>query len=310
MKFSKHTLGVLTAFAVSLAAFTGTAMADNGGGNGNGGAPPGQAKKADQAPATSPAAQPPAKPSTSAPGVKPSSTTAKAGKGTHCSTGGGTGTSATCTGNGAKPDSSKQYGNGKTAAQIANSRGAPAGTVLTGPGNSQPHKVTACSKKSNRSGGVDVHAVKSYSSASCNQQKVSQGQQTQMTSNCTLSTAFAPSNASCRAAQYAGTIAGTIAGTTGDATTAATDATAPAATNPAGQPPAAPVGGVAGGKTTLTPPVTKSAGGVLGAVARLGRAGAGATLPFTGFALWIAVLAALGLIAGGFAVRSVRPSVS
>src|SRR5260221_7103946 len=68
---------------------------------------------------------------------------------------------------GDKPDVSKRYGNGTTAAQIAKSRGAPDDTVLTGPGNSQPHKVTACGKPSNRSGGVDVHAVKSYSSSGC-----------------------------------------------------------------------------------------------------------------------------------------------
>src|SRR5207237_1103069 len=68
-----------------------------------------------------------------------------------------------------KADTSKRYGNGKTAAQIAAGRGAAgAGNVyLTGPGNSQPHKVTACGKPSNKSGGVDVHAVKSYDSRAC-----------------------------------------------------------------------------------------------------------------------------------------------
>jgi hypothetical protein len=111
--------------------------------------PPGQAKKA-----SSPA---PVK-ATNAPGVKPSNTTgAKYGKPSHYTIGQ------------SGPDTSKRYGNGKTAAQIAKSRGAPDGTLLTGPGNSQPHKVTVCGKPNNRSGGVDVHAVKSYSTAACTQ---------------------------------------------------------------------------------------------------------------------------------------------
>ena len=57
----------------------------------------------------------------------------------------------------------KEYGNGKTAGGIAMSRGAPASTKIYGPGNSQPHKVMDC-KKGHL---VDVHAVKSYSTADC-----------------------------------------------------------------------------------------------------------------------------------------------
>ena len=68
---------------------------------------------------------------------------------------------------GAKPDVSKRYGNGKTAAEIAKSRGAPDSQPLTGPGNSQPHKTYDCKHKNNRSGGVDVHAIKSYDSSAC-----------------------------------------------------------------------------------------------------------------------------------------------
>src|SRR5438067_7012942 len=37
----------------------------------------------------------------------------------------------------------------------------------SGPGNSQPHKATACGKPSNKSGGVDVHAIKSYDASAC-----------------------------------------------------------------------------------------------------------------------------------------------
>jgi hypothetical protein len=122
---------------------------------------PGQAKKAEAASSSSSSED-------SQPGRKPSSTTSKW---THCTTGGaGTG-SASCTAAqgtpGGKSDVSKRYGNGQTAAQIAVSRGAPDGTTITGPGNSQPHKVTACGKPNNKSGGVDVHAVKSYSTAAC-----------------------------------------------------------------------------------------------------------------------------------------------
>jgi hypothetical protein len=153
--------------------------------------PPGQAKKSEAAPAPAPAQQPAAQPaaqpqashtppgqakktqsqsgassSTSAQaGVKPSSTTTHW---THCRTGGSAG-AATCKAEPGTPDVgtdvSKRYGNGKTAAQIAVSRGAPAGTLITGPGNSQPHKVSDCRHKSNKSGGVDVHAIKSYSTS-------------------------------------------------------------------------------------------------------------------------------------------------
>src|SRR5256885_5726063 len=106
-------------------------------------------------------------------GAKPTSATAKGNKPTSCTTGGGTGSSATCTSSGstaataqtaAKPDSSKRYRNGTTAAQITNSHAAPAGTQVYGPGNSQPHKVLDCK----RNHWVDVHAVKSYST-SCSQ---------------------------------------------------------------------------------------------------------------------------------------------
>ncbi|TMI70001.1 MAG: hypothetical protein E6H05_14220 [Bacillati bacterium ANGP1] len=299
MKTRIARFGALAVFALGLAASTGTAIAGNGNGNGNGnaGTPPGQEKKADQTPAAAQPAAPPAaspsaptshhgktspgqakqasKASTSTPGVKPSSTTSKSGHGTSCLTGGGTGTSATCTGNGPKPDSSKRYGNGKTAAQIANSHGAPAGTKLTGPGNSQPHKVAVCPRKNNKSGGVDVHAVKSYSTANCAKQQ-SVVQKTQKP-----------------AAANAGTSAAATGGILG--ASPLTGTAQPAA------------GGVLGAQATLVKPAkAKAAGGVLGAVTRLGVAGAHATLPFTGLQLWVAVLIALGLIAGGFAVRAGR----
>jgi hypothetical protein len=354
MKTTITRIGTVAAIVLGLTAFTGSAIAGNGNGNG-GGTPPGQEKKADQAaPAAQPAAQPTAPPaqgnpgqqkkaekasqpsvpsqstakspgqakqaakaSTSTPGVKPSNSTSKW---THCSTGGGTGTAATCSGNGPKADGSKQYGNGKTAAQIANSRGAPAGTKLTGPGNSQPHKVSVCGKPNNKSGGVDVHAVKSYSAANCSP---SQSQSVATTPGCTGTMtatvrvnkhgkvkAHGKGKESCAAPAQGG--AAPAAGGTAPAPATATAAgTAPAAGNAnaaataAGTPAA---NGVLGKQVVVLKPVKKpAAGGVLGATARLGTFATSGTLPFTGLPLWIVVLVALALIAGGLAVRSRRP---
>jgi len=90
------------------------------------------------------------------PGVKPSNDTFKD---QTCTTGGGQGSSATCQSSTypGTPDASKRYGNGKTAAQIANGKGAPSGTPIYGPGNSQPHKIC----------GRDVHAYGKGRSATC-----------------------------------------------------------------------------------------------------------------------------------------------
>src|SRR5438128_10330621 len=169
---------------LGIAAFTGSALAGNGNANGkadtqadvqgNSANAPGQVKQGSvstQATGGGSAAQNAGVQA----GAKPTSATAKGNKPTMCSTGGGTGSSATCTSSGAtaatvqtaaKPDSSKRYGTGTTSAQIANSRGASAGTPVFGPGNSQPHKVLDCK----RNHWVDVHAVKSYSTASCSLQ--------------------------------------------------------------------------------------------------------------------------------------------
>jgi hypothetical protein len=173
MSLKRHlTAGI--ALTVGLVALTGTALAAPPT------TPPGQEKQAetqaeqDQAAATAPenrgqeqkAAKAEASSAISGTtavginattaGVKPSNST---DKNTWCETG-GSGTSTTCTRNphGTNPpDSSKRYGNGTTAAQIATSHGAPAGTDVYGPGNSQPHKV--CGKNGHF---IDVHAVKSY----------------------------------------------------------------------------------------------------------------------------------------------------
>jgi hypothetical protein len=280
---------------LGIAAFTGSALAGNGNGNGKGSA------NADTqtASATESASQATPGNSADAPGqikqdsvstqasgggsadqnsgaeagAKPTSATAKGNKPTSCTTGGGTGSSATCTSSGAtaataqtaaKADSSKRYGNSETAAQIANSRGAPAGTEVFGPGNSQPHKVLDCK----RNHWVDVHAVKSYST-SCSQVGTTGGK----TGTTTV-----------------GTVGASVSG--GTNSTSATSAGGPSAQ---GASPKA--GGVAG--VTATGGTSGPAGGVLGAIASVGSG----VLPFTGFPLWLVVLAAVGMIVLGLTLR-------
>ena len=141
-----------------------SAYAGNGQGNGNGkdnsvGAPAGaagaeghgnsanaqgQLKKEDAAaPTDSAAAQIDA--AADQPGVKPSNETAHD---THAA---------------ASSDETKQYGNGKTAGQIAVQNDAAPSTILHGPGNSQPHKAAPCSGSHE----VDVHALKEKRRTNC-----------------------------------------------------------------------------------------------------------------------------------------------
>src|SRR5712692_254190 len=132
----RRAYGVATsAFILMLALFTGAALAGN---------PPGQEKKQDQSSQPAAPAQQSSQPADNSTGVKPGPTTAK---NTHEQAG---------------SSKTKLYGNGKTAGQIATSRGASKDTMLYGPGNSQPHKVLVC--KNGKTHYVDVHAVKSYSS--------------------------------------------------------------------------------------------------------------------------------------------------
>jgi len=273
---------------IALAAFTGSALADNGNGNG---ADNGNGNGNSQAtPAAEPASPAPAPGnSANAPGqMKKSSSSGTTTKGsasqnagpaagmkptnatTHgakCTTG-GSGSSVTCTPSSSntagiasgKADVSKRYGNGKTAAQIAVSRGAPAGTELYGPGNSQPHKVAVCPHKTNHGGGVDVHAIKNFTTNCASSRQSSQP----------VSTTAFQTVVAAQAAQ----------------------ASQPSASSPQ------PAGGVLG----VTATESRPAGGVLGALATAGNV-AGETLPFTGFPIWVAVAIALGLIVLGLALR-------
>ena len=202
-------------------------------------------------------------------GVKPSNTTAKW---QTCTTGAGD----TCPGNG-KSDASKRYGNGKTAAQIVGAKGAPAGTKLTGPGNSQPHKVTACGLPDNHSGGVDVHAYKANSK------------------KCPTTTTTDAMTT---------TVATTTAAAVTTTTTTEQTTTTVAATAATNAPPAASSGVLGASKALNAPPAAtpNAPAGVLGTLKTLGAQG---TLPFTGLQLWIVELIALGLIGAGVATRLV-----
>jgi hypothetical protein len=210
-------------------------------------------------------------------GVKPSNSTEK---NTWCKTG-GSGASTTCTRNphGTNPpDSSKRYGNGQTAAQIATSHGAPAGTDVYGPGNSQPHKV--CGKNGHF---IDVHAVKSYVGVDCSATATAAAttttQQQQGTVTTTNSTSASTSNS-----------------------TAVTASTSQAGSNPG----TSATGGVAGVSAESGSPQSGGsngeAGGVLGAFGVAGVA-AGGALPFTGFPLWLVILTAIALIAVGWTLH-------
>jgi hypothetical protein len=348
------------ATALALLAVTGTALA--GSGNGNSANAPGQAKQADPTPASQPAAQPSsqapgqakkattssstaapssspgqakqqAKAATSTPGVKPSNTTTHT---TSCTTG-MSGTSVTCTGNGPKSDSSKQYGNGKTAAPI------------TGPGNSQPHKVTSCK----HAHAVDVHAVKSYDASACQATQLQPSVHTSSSSVCgqttivtqstqvlgvmhgksphlmtnpksahftkhddkqmlgtTSSTQVFPTGESCSSNSSTESSRQTQQSQATQQSAVSTQTAAPQSQGAvAGQSGSASpttaqatpaTGGVLGATANLNTPKPQHRGGVLGAVTNV----AGSTLPFTGFPLWIAVLLAVALIGSGLALRS------
>ena len=142
-------LAAACALAAAMAVLTSGSAFAGGEDHGNSANAPGQQKQEQAQPAPQQQSQAAQQQAGQQQGVKPSSTTKHW---THTQVG-------------SSPDVSKRYGNGKTAAQIAKSKGAPDSAVLTGPGNSQPHKISDCRHKTNKSGGVDVHAYKG--SASC-----------------------------------------------------------------------------------------------------------------------------------------------
>jgi hypothetical protein len=305
--------------------------------------PPGQAKKAEQAPAP---AQPAAK---SSPGA--SKKAAKPAKGVNAGTAGVKPSNTTHNNPklrtvGHQPDVSKRYGNGKTAAQIAKSRGAPDSTEIYGPGNSQPHKVCK------NGHWVDVHAVKSYSDNTCaGSAPMATHQPPLVTVSCPATTTLLttgvahrtgngkvvvihPNANSAHVRKHSDklvTVEVTLAsGATCSAlipettSTVATQATTQRIAAAVGQATgstvistavvpqgAAAAGGVLGAEHTASGAGgTGATGGVAGAFATLGSVAAG-SLPFTGFPLWAAVLIALAAIAIGWTLwRRGRPATT
>jgi hypothetical protein len=170
----------------------------------------------------------------------------------------------------ASSDQTKLYGNGKNAGQIAIQNGAAASTILHGPGNSQPHKAAPCS------GGheVDVHALKGKRGKSCGGQPQS------------------PPTPRPNPTPDPGRPGGDPAhGPTADPgstpsvlPSTPTDPSTPTKAKAAVSPQRASVG---------------MAGGVLSSTGVIG----GGILPFTGFPIWVVVLAALALIALGVTLR-------
>jgi hypothetical protein len=215
----------------------------------------GQLKKDEAvAPAASASAQ--VDPGAAQPGVKPANDTAHD---THAA---------------ASSEGTKQYGNGKTAGQIAVQNGAGPSTILHGPGNSQPHKAAPCS------GGheVDVHALKGKMRPACGTQPPS------------------PPHSTPDPGQVGDPAHGP--NTPGNTPVSASSASSPSVPNTSAS--AKPV-------VSTTHVRVESANGVLSATGAIG----GGTLPFTGFPLWVVALTAIALIAFGLMLRrrSAAPSL-
>lgn len=233
----------------SVAASAGAADAQDHGNSANA---QGQLKKDDAvAPAASAAAQ--IDPTAAQPGVKPSNDTAHD---THAA---------------ASSDETKQYGNGKTAGQIAVQNGAAPSTILHGPGNSQPHKAAPCS------GGheVDVHALKGKRRKSCGTQPPSPPQST----------------------PGPGKVGDPAHGPNAGGNTPAPSASSPAvpSTSASAKP-----------AVSTKRAGVESAAGVLSATGAIG----GGTLPFTGFPIWVVMLIGLALVVFGLTLRRRRPAPS
>jgi hypothetical protein len=234
----------------SAAAPAGVASAQDHGNSANA---QGQLKK-DEAAAPTASAFAQVDPGAAQPGVKPANDTAHE---THAA---------------ASSEETKQYGNGKTAGQIAVQNGAAPSTILHGPGNSQPHKAAPCS------GGheVDVHALKGKRRAACGTQPPSPPHST----------------------PDSGKVGDPGHGPNTAANTPASSASAPSVTSTSAS--AKPAVSTKHGRV-------ESANGVLSATGAIG----GGTLPFTGFPLWVVALAAIALIAFGLVLRrrSAAPSL-
>jgi hypothetical protein len=306
-RFWKELAGALV-LALTCAAFAGAAFAGNGGGNGRDGdhgkeQAPGQERKAEeQAPsttATTTAA------TTERSGAKAESKgESKADSKEKSEANGGGKQEPGSTTKGVAGDGSKQYGNGESALHVAKEHAPQVGLAdLSGPGNSKLHKVTICHATGSTSNPyvvitVDVHALKAHTQHQDGRDVIP-----------------APSGGCPAASSGGGT---TTTGTTGTTTTGttATTTTGTTTTGTTTTTGSTTTGGVAGVSTP--PPGGHSAGspqpsvqggpqggpaGVLGVTTRLGTAARSGTLPFTGVPLWLAALAAAGLLAAGVGLR-------
>jgi hypothetical protein len=306
-RFWKELAGALV-LALTCAAFAGAAFAGNGGGNGRDGdhgkeQAPGQERKAEeQAPsttATTTAA------TTERSGAKAESKgESKADSKEKSEANGGGKQEPGSTTKGVAGDGSKQYGNGESALHVAKEHAPQVGLAdLSGPGNSKLHKVTICHATGSTSNPyvvitVDVHALKAHTqhqdgrdvipapSGGCPAASSGGGTTTTGTTGTTTT----------------GTTATTTTGTTTTGTTTTTGSTTtggvagvstpPSGGHSAGSPQPSVQGGPQGGPA-----------GVLGVTTRLGTAARSGTLPFTGVPLWLAALAAAGLLAAGVGLR-------
>jgi len=172
----------------------------------------------------------------------------------------------------ATSNKTKLYGNGKTAGQIAVQAGF-GGSMLYGPGNSQPHK-TACGPHM-----IDVHALKAHGAAACaaTSSSHSSSVSAEVTSGVSPAVSAQATVATAAAAQAAGK-SGVLSA----------KASAPAKTNKHAS-------GVLSAKAALAATAKKPLR--LVATVRHGN------LPFTGLALWMPMALGLGLIATGLAIR-------
>ena len=166
----------------------------------------------------------------------------------------------------ATSNKTKLYGNGKTAGQIAVQAGF-GGSMLYGPGNSQPHKTT-CGPHM-----IDVHALKAHGAAAC--AAISSSPSSSVSAEVT--SGVSPAVSAAAAAQAAGK-SGVLSA----------KASAPAKTNKHAS-------GVLSAKAALAATAKKPLR--LVATVRHGN------LPFTGLALWMPMALGLGLIATGLAMR-------
>ena len=162
----------------------------------------------------------------------------------------------------ASSDKTKLYGNGKTAGQIAMQNGASGATILHGPGNSQPHKAAPCS------GGheVDVHALKGKR----------------------LGKACKP------ASPTLGSNPGRADDPSPSRSNSGPSSNPSGSTDGVGDSP-----GATGSPADRGPKPSSSVRGSESVLAATAVAGRSASLPFTGFPLWLALLVGIGLILAG-----------